>query len=67
MAEADATVYIWFLGQIYSMLIKAGNIPLHPLKSGQTWFFCEDENEFWHSVPHICSKLEKEGGGGRLT
>ena len=49
----DATVYVWFLGQIlYCIYIytKAGPIPLHPLQPWQARFLCGDSDYFWHSV-----------------
>ena len=37
LEHADATVYIWFLGNIYEN--NAGHIPLHPLKPWHARFY----------------------------
>ena len=41
--EAPSKVYVWFVYQIYSIL-------LHPLHSGKDRFLCRDTDLFWDSV-----------------
>ena len=56
--RANATVYVWFLGQIYSTYTKARYIVLHLLQPCMIDSVFKQFHELWDSVAiYLLSKL----------